>query len=50
MLLKGRLYGGVNGFDGDHGCLISEPKPRASLKTGNLLNITDNNSYMPVAA
>ena len=27
--------GGVNGFDGDHGCLISESKPRASLKTGN---------------
>lgn len=42
--------GGVNGFDGDHGCPISEPKTRASLKTGKSLNITDNYSYMPVAA
>ena len=28
------LSGVVNGFDGDRGGRISEPKPRASLKTG----------------
>ena len=31
-------HGGVHGFDGDHGCRISESKPRASLKSGKLKN------------
>ena len=38
------LSGVVNGFDGDRGGRISEPKTRASIKTGNL-NLTGKSDF-----
>lgn len=43
-----KVYGRVHGFDGDHGGRISESKPLASLKWGNL-NL-NGNSKLAVAA